>query len=72
MEVPINTKLIVPESVKKSVRNRVRNKDFKNFLYLSPAMPFSYHGISNFVYTATRGIGKSVISVETAIILKRK
>lgn len=41
-------------------------------LYLSPALPFSFQGISNFVYTAVRGIGKSVISVETAIILKRK
>lgn len=41
-------------------------------LYLTPALPFSFTGINNFVYTAVRGIGKSVISVETAIILKRK
>lgn len=41
-------------------------------LYLSPALPFSFKNIHNFVYTAVRGIGKSVISVETAIILKRK
>ena len=44
----------------------------KSFLYLSPSMPFSYIWASNFVYTAVRGLGKSVISVETAIILKRK
>lgn len=43
-----------------------------DFLYLSPSMPFSYTWASNFVYTAVRGVGKSVISVETAIILKRK
>lgn len=41
-------------------------------LYLSPSLPLSYNNVSNFVYTAVRGIGKSVISVETAIILKRK
>lgn len=41
-------------------------------LYLTTHMPFSYQGISNYIYTAIRGIGKSVISVETAIILKRK
>lgn len=41
-------------------------------LYLSPAIPFSFQHINNFVYTAVRGIGKSVISVETVIILKRK
>ena len=41
-------------------------------LYLTPNHVFSYHGITDFIYTAVRGIGKSVISVETAIILKRK
>ena len=41
-------------------------------LYLTPHHVFSYQGISNFGYTAVRGVGKSVISVETAIILKRK
>lgn len=43
-----------------------------DFLYLSTAMPFSYQGFNNFVYIATRGVGKSVISVETAIQLARK
>ena len=47
-------------------------KNFANFLYLSPNFVFSYTNMSNFVLTAVRGIGKSVISVETAIILKRK
>lgn len=59
------------DSVSKEL-TRIRNKGKPNFLYLSPSMSFSYKGISNFVFTAVRGIGKSVISVETAIILKRK
>ena len=41
-------------------------------LYLTTNHIFSYTGITDFIYTAVRGIGKSVISVETAIILKRK
>ena len=43
-------------------------------LYLNTNHVFSLNnkGITDFIYTATRGIGKSVISVETAIILKRK
>lgn len=41
-------------------------------LYLNTNHVFSYQGINDFIYTAVRGIGKSVISVETAIILKRK
>lgn len=41
-------------------------------LYLTTNHVFSYHGFTDFIYTAVRGIGKSVISVETAIILKRK
>lgn len=41
-------------------------------LYLNTNHVFSYHGITDFIYTAVRGVGKSVISVETAIILKRK
>ena len=43
-------------------------------LYLNTNHIFSLNskGITDFIYTAVRGIGKSVISVETAIILKRK
>ena len=59
------------DSVSKEL-TRIRNKGKPNFLYLSPSLSFSYKGISNFIFTAVRGIGKSVISVETAIILKRK
>lgn len=59
------------DSLSKQLR-QIRNKGKPNFLYLSPSMSFSYKGISNFIFTAVRGIGKSVISVETAIILKRK
>ena len=55
----------------KAVREK-KNNTLKNLLYLTPHHVFSYQGISNFVYTAVRGVGKSVISVETAIILKRK
>lgn len=56
----------------KKLREQKRDEYFKNFLYLSPNFIFSYNHFSNFVLTAVRGIGKSVISVETAIILKRK
>lgn len=41
-------------------------------LFLNTHFPFSYHGYQHFIYTAVRGIGKSVISVETVIQLKRK
>lgn len=41
-------------------------------LYLSPNMPLSYNGFSDFVFTAVRGVGKTVIGLETGIILKRK
>lgn len=41
-------------------------------LYLNTNHVFSYHGITDFIYTAVRGIGKSVISVETVIQLKEK
>ena len=49
-------------------------KNKKLGLYLNTNHIFSYNnkGITDFVYTAVRGIGKSVISVETVIILKRK
>lgn len=55
---------------KKAIAEKAKKSQEK--LYLSTSMPFSFKDISNFVYTAVRGIGKSVISVETAIILKRK
>ena len=58
-------KIQKPKSVKKE-------QQINDFLYLSPNFVFSYTNLSNFVLTAVRGIGKSVISVETAIILKRK
>ena len=41
-------------------------------LYLSPNMPLSYNGFSDFVFTAVRGVGKTVIGLETGIILKHK
>lgn len=49
-------------------------KKAKLGLYLNTNHVFSYNtkGITDYIYTAVRGIGKSVISVETAIILKRK
>lgn len=53
-------------------RARTVKKKAEMGLYLNPNHVFSYHGITDFIYTAVRGIGKSVISVETAIILKRK
>lgn len=57
----------------KSIEEQVQAKQRASLgLYLTPNHVFSYHGFTDFVYIATRGIGKSVISVETAIILKRK
>lgn len=58
------------EKLKKA--RRLVKKKAQLGLYLTPNHIFSYHGISDFIYIATRGVGKSVISVETAIILKRK
>lgn len=54
------------------MRTQKAKKKAELGLYLTPNHVFSYHGITDFIYTAVRGIGKSVISVETAIILKRK
>lgn len=53
-------------------KQRQAIKRAKLGLYLNTNHVFSYKGITDFIYTAVRGIGKSVISVETAIILKRK
>ena len=55
-------------SAKKVADNKEKAEKTKKNLYLSPSLPLSYNNINNFVYTAVRGIGKSVISVETAII----
>lgn len=60
------------EKIQEKKKLEEKAKKSQEKLYLSPALPFSFTGINNFVYTAVRGIGKSVISVETAIILKRK
>lgn len=60
------------KALKKVKEAREQKKKAQLGLYLNTNHVFSYHGITDFVYTAVRGIGKSVISVETAIILKRK
>lgn len=54
------------------ISKRDRRKKAEQGLYLSPNMPLSYNGYSDFVFTAVRGVGKTVIGLETAIILKRK
>lgn len=56
----------------RSIRDTIKKKELG--LYLNTNHIFSYNnkGITDFVYTAVRGIGKSVISVETVLILKRK
>lgn len=54
------------------ISKKDRRKKAEQGLYLSPNMPFSYNGYSDFVFTAVRGVGKTVIGLETAIILKRK
>ena len=69
---------MLPELSKEEAANIVRltkaSRRIKmaKMLYLTPHHVFSYQGISDFGYTSVRGVGKSVISVETAIILKRK
>ena len=63
----------VEDILKKRKNERVKiRKKAQLGLYLNPNMPFSYNGYRNYVYTAVRGVGKSVLSVEAVIILKRK
>lgn len=62
-------------TAKEFINKRVRaRKRAQLGLYLNTNHIFSLNskGTTDFIYTALRGIGKSVISVETAIILKRK
>ena len=62
------------EAIKSLHKGITRNKRIKSQLglYLNPNFIFSYNGYSDFVLTAVRGIGKTVIGLETAIILKNK
>lgn len=53
-------------------RHNMTEKKKELGLYLSTNFPFSYHGITDFIITAVRGVGKTVIGLETGIILKRK
>ena len=68
MHLSMEPKINIPSN-RKQMQARKRAK---MGLYLNTNHIFSYKGITDFIYTAVRGIGKSVISVETAIILKRK
>lgn len=63
---------VLQKKIKEANKKAKIKKKAELGLYLTPNHVFSYHGITDFIYTAVRGIGKSVISVETAIILKRK
>ena len=63
---------VLQKKIKEANKKEKIRKKAELGLYLTPNHVFSYHGITDFIYTAVRGIGKSVISVETAIILKRK
>lgn len=63
---------VLTKKIKEANKRAKIKKKAELGLYLTPNHVFSYHGITDFIYTAVRGIGKSVISVETAIILKRK
>ena len=62
------------KTLQKMVKIKKARKKAELGLYLNTNHVFSLNnkGITDFIYTAVRGIGKSVISVETAIILKRK
>ena len=60
------------ELIRAHAESMRRRKKVEMGLYLSPNTPLSYNGFSDFVYTSVRGIGKTVIGLETAIILKNK
>lgn len=64
-------KLIAPIQARENAISRTR-KQAQMGLYLSPNMPLSYNGFSEFVFTAVRGVGKTVIGIETGLILKEK
>lgn len=64
-------KLIAPVQARQNTISRAR-KRAELGLYLSPNMPLSYNGFSEFVFTAVRGVGKTVIGIETGLILKEK
>ena len=61
----------IVDKIAKDAVKQSRRKKAEQGLYLSPNMPLSYNGYSDFVFTAVRGIGKTVIGIETGIILKR-
>lgn len=65
--IRIRNKIVKKHEIEHKVKKRAQLG-----LYLTTNHVFSYQNITDFIYTAVRGIGKSVISVETAIILKRK
>lgn len=64
-------RLLAPIQARENAMAKIR-KQAQLGLYLSPNMPLSYNGYSDFVFTAVRGVGKTVIGLETGIILKRK
>ena len=64
-------KLTAPVQARQDAISRAR-KRVQLGLYLSPNMPLSYNGFSEFVFTAVRGVGKTVIGIEAGLILKRK
>lgn len=68
------TKQQAKDYLRTEVNKSIAKKKASLGLYLNTNHVFSLNnkGITDFIYTAIRGIGKSVISVETAIILKRK
>lgn len=63
------------KTVRQFINSRVktrRNAELGLYLNTNHVFSLNNKGITDFIYTAVRGVGKSVISVETAIILKRK
>ena len=65
----MNKKPLIPSNQARKAR-----KKRELGLYMNPNLTFSYagNGYSEFVYLAVRGIGKTVIALETAIQLKNK
>lgn len=60
------------DQVKGLYKEQKRQQIVDEQLYLKTSLVFSYQGVSNFIFIASKGVGKSVVSVETLIQLKRK
>lgn len=68
----MNVKDKIKVSVERCVKAKERQDYIDKQLYIQTHLVFSYQDVSNFIFIAAKGVGKSVVSVETLIQLKRK